>query len=157
MPRRPYKKRPVEKDEIYESIEVSKLINYIMIHGKKRVSEKIVYSVLDKIKKENKDPIKILNQAISNVAPEHEVKPRRLGGASYLVPIQVRNDRKIYLALNWIVQKASAKSSKEFKTFSEKLYREIIDASNNQGDAVGKKLETERLAEANKAFSHLKW
>jgi len=157
MPRRPYKKRPVEKDEIYESIEVSKLINYIMIHGKKRVSEKIVYTVLDKIKKENKDPIKTLNQAISNVAPEHEVKPRRLGGASYLVPIQVRNDRKIYLALNWIVQKASAKSSKEFKTFSEKLYREIIDASNNQGDAVGKKLETERLAEANKAFSHLKW
>src|SRR3989344_4925502 len=157
MPRRPYKKRPVEKDEIYESIEVSKLINYIMIHGKKRVSEKIVYTVLDKIKKDNKDPIKTLNQAISNVAPEHEVKPRRLGGASYLVPIQVRNDRKIYLALNWIVQKASAKSSKEFKTFSEKLYREIIDASNNQGDAVGKKLETERLAEANKAFSHLKW
>jgi len=157
MPRRPYKKRPVEKDEIYESKEVSKLINYIMIHGKKRVSEKIVYTVLDKIKKENKDPIKTLNQAISNVAPEHEVKPRRLGGASYLVPIQVRNDRKIYLALNWIVQKASAKSSKEFKTFSEKLYREIIDASNNQGDAVGKKLETERLAEANKAFSHLKW
>ncbi|MEX1052732.1 MAG: 30S ribosomal protein S7 [Patescibacteria group bacterium] len=157
MPRRPYKKRPIEKDEIYGSLEVLKLINYIMLHGKKRVSEKIVYGVLEKIKNENKDPIKTLNQAISNVAPDHEVKPRRLGGASYLVPIQVRNNRKIYLALNWIVEKASAKSNKEFKTFGEKLYREIVDAANNQGDAVGKKLETERLAEANKAFSHLKW
>ena len=157
MPRRPYKKRAIKNDEIYNSLEVAKLINYIMINGKKGVAEKIVYDVLSKIKSENNDPIKILNKAISNIAPEHEVKPRRLGGASYLVPIEVRKERRIYLALNWMIEKASAKSNKEFKSFSEKLYRELMDASNNIGGAVNKKIETEKLAEANKAFSHLKW
>ncbi|MFH1827223.1 MAG: 30S ribosomal protein S7 [bacterium] len=157
MPRRSYKKRAVKRDQIHQNLEVSKLINYIMKHGKKTVAEKIVYEVFDRIKKEDKDPIRILDKAIANVAPEHEVKPRRLGGASYLIPIEVRKERRTYLALNWIIEKASAKSNKEFKSFSNKLYRELIDAADNQGDAVNKKIETEKLAEANKAFSHLKW
>ena len=157
MPRRPYKKRTTKGDGIHNSLEVAKLINYIMIDGKKSVAERIVYNVFAKIKSENNDPLKILHTAISNIAPEHEVKPRRLGGASYLVPIEVRKERRIYLALNWLIEKASLKSNKEFKTFSAKLYKELMDASNNIGDAVNKKIETEKLAEANKAFSHLKW
>jgi small subunit ribosomal protein S7 len=157
MPRRPYKKRVAKKDQIYNSNEVEKLITYIMRDGKKTVAQKIVYTVLEKIKKENKDPIKILNQAILNVAPNFEVHPRRLGGASYLVPVEVRPERKVFLALNWIIEKALQKSNKEFKTFENKLHRELIDAANNQGEAVNKRNETEKLAEANKAFAHLKW
>jgi len=157
MPRRPYKKRKIRKDEIYNNLEVEKLITYIMKDGKKTVAQKIVYSVFEQIKKENKDPLRVLNQALSNVAPNYEVRPRRLGGASYLVPIEVRPERKTFLALNWIIEKASNKSNKEYKTFKDKLYKELIDAANNQGDAVNKRVETEKLAEANKAFAHLKW
>lgn len=157
MPRHSFKRRKVGDDAVYDSLEIAKLINYLMIDGKKSVAEGIVYSCLDKIKKEGNDPLKILTQALNNVAPLHEVKPRRLGGASYLVPIEVRKERKIFLALNWIVEGAKAKSNKEFKTFSDKLYAEIIEASKNQGSAVAKKLQVEKTAEANKAFSHLKW
>lgn len=157
MPRDIYKKQPVRQDDIYESLEVAKLINYVMIDGKKSVARKIVYQVFDRMKKEGKDPMVVLAEAIHNVAPIHEVKPRRLGGASYLVPIEVRRERKLFLALNWIVDAAKAKSSKEFHTFAEKLYTEIMEASTNQGTAVGKKAQTEKLADANKAFSHLKW
>ena len=150
-------RRKLDPDPIYNSRLVTRFINKVMIDGKKSVAERIVYDVFAKIKSENNDPLKILHQAISNIAPEHEVKPRRLGGASYLVPIEVRKERRIYLALNWLIEKASLKSNKEFKTFSAKLYKELMDASNNIGDAVNKKIETEKLAEANKAFSHLKW
>ena len=157
MPIRPYKKRRIQKDEIYNSLEVEKLITYIMKDGKKTVAQKIVYSIFEKIKQDSMDPLKILSQAISNVAPNFEVKPRRLGGASYLVPIEVRPERKIFLALNWIIEKAKSKPNKEFKTFENKLYKELNDAAKNQGEAVNKRNETEKLAEANKAFAHLKW
>jgi len=157
MPRRVYKKQPVRKDEMYNSFEVSKLVNYIMVNGKKAVARKIVYQAFGKMKKEGKDPMVILDEAIHNVAPNHEVKPRRLGGASYLVPIEVRHERKLFLALNWIIEAAKEKSSKEFHTFADKLYTELLEASKNQGSAVAKKAQTEKLAEANKAFSHLKW
>lgn len=157
MPRNIYKKQPVKKDEVYDSLEVAKLINYVMFDGKKTVARKIVYTVFDKMKKEGKDPMVVLGEAIHNVAPNHEVKPRRLGGASYLVPIEVRRERKLFLALNWIVDAAKTKSNKEFHTFADKLYTEIVEASTNQGTAVGKRAQTEKLADANKAFSHLKW
>ncbi|MFA5136089.1 MAG: 30S ribosomal protein S7 [Patescibacteria group bacterium] len=157
MPRNQYKRHPILPDLIYNSFEVSKLINYVTKDGKKSVAEKIVYSMLDRFKKEGQDPIKILNQAISNVAPSHEVKPKRLGGASYLVPIEVRRERKLFLSLNWIVDNARTKSNKEFHTFGEKLYAEIKDAAQNQGQSIAKKAQTEKLAEANKAFAHLKW
>jgi len=98
-----------------------------------------------------------LRQAIDNVSPLHEVKPRRLGGASYLVPIEVRRERKLFLALNWLIEAARSKSNKEYHSFDKKLLTEILEAAKNQGNAVAKKLQTEKLAEANKAFSHLKW
>ena len=157
MPRHSYKKNKLKVDKLYHSFEVAKLINYIMINGKKSVAEQIVYLALDEIKKQGNDPMKILHQAIDNVAPTKEVRPRRLGGASYLVPTDIRKERKIYLSLNWIIEGAKGRSNKEFKGFYKKLLAEIIDASKNQGTAVGKKAQTEKLAEANKAFSHLKW
>jgi small subunit ribosomal protein S7 len=128
-----------------------------MVDGKKTVAQNIVYQAFNELKKQNLDPLRILHQAIENVAPIHEVKPRRLGGASYLVPIEVRRDRKLFLALNWIITAAKTRSNKEYKTFSRKLVIELIDASKNQGIAINKKAQTEKLAEANKAFSHLKW
>ena len=156
MPRNQYKKLAVKPDSLYQSIEVAKLINFTMRDGKKNVARRIVYEVMDELKKQGNDPLKVLQQAINNVAPLHEVKPKRLGGASYLVPIEVRRERKLFLALNWILDIALTKSNKEYHTFSKKLVSEIVDASKNQGQAVNKKLQTEKLAEANRAFSHLK-
>lgn len=157
MPRGNYKREKVTADKVYNSLEVSKLINYVMVDGKKAVAEKQIYMAFETLKKQGHDPIKIFHQAIDNVSPLHEVKPKRLGGASYLVPIDVRHDRKIYLALNWIVNAARARSNKEFHTFADKLLAELMDASKNVGAAVTKKAQTEKLAETNKAFSHLKW
>ena len=143
MPRHSYKKKIIRKDPVYKSYEVSKLVNYIMQDGKKSTAQKIVYDIFDELKKEGQDPLRILNQALDNVAPMYEVKPRRLGGASYLVPIEVRKERKIFLALNWIVNAARARSNKEFHTFEKKLLTELLEASKNQGQAVAKKLQTE--------------
>jgi small subunit ribosomal protein S7 len=157
MPRRPYKKITIKQDPIYNSYEAAKLINYILKDGKKSVAERIVHKVFDRFSKEKNDPLKILDQAINNVAPTHEVKPRRLGGASYLVPVEVRRERRLFLALNWIIEAANSRSNKEYKKFENKLYTELLEASKNQGNAVNKKLQTEKLAEANKAFAHLKW
>lgn len=157
MPRRGYKKNVLKSDPVYKSGEVAKLVSYIMKDGKKQVAEKIVYDVLARLEKEQKDPLKTLHQAIQNVAPNFEVKPRRLGGASYLVPIEVRRERKLFLALNWIVDSAQTRSNKEYKSFGNKLYTELLEAAQNQGNAVNKKNQTEKLAEANKAFAHLKW
>ena len=109
------------------------------------------------IKKQGQDPLKTLHQAISNTSPSFEVKPRRLGGASYLVPIEVRRDRKLFLSLNWIIEAAKSRSNKEYHTFSKKLLAEIMEAAKNQGQGVAKKQSTEKLAENNRAFSHLKW
>ncbi|MDA1316795.1 MAG: 30S ribosomal protein S7 [bacterium] len=157
MPRRQYKRKQPKNDPIYDSFEVAKLINYIMIDGKKTVARSIIHGALDRLKKIDNDPLVTLHKAITNATPEKEVRPRRLGGASYLVPIDVREDRKLHLALNWIVNAATAKSNKEFKSFEEKLTQEISDAAKNQGEAIAKKLQVEKLASQNKAFSHLKW
>jgi len=157
MPRRSYKKVKTTNDSVYKSHEVAKLVNYIMVDGKKSVAERIVYAVIEKLAKEGGDGLKTLRQAIQNVAPLHEVKPRRIGGASYLVPTEVRPDRKLFLGLNWIVTAAKARANKEFHSFAEKLYTEIQEAAKNQGAAVAKRQQTEKVADANKAFSHLKW
>lgn len=157
MPRHQYKKITLKADPVYNSYEVAKLISYIMKDGKRSTAERIVYGVLKRFENEKKDPLKVLNQALSYVAPNHEVKPRRLGGASYLVPIEVRRERKLFLGLNWILNAATARSNKEFHTFEDKLYTELNEASQNQGQAINKKAQTEKLAEANKAFAHLKW
>lgn len=157
MPRRPYKKNIAKKDMIYDSYEVAKLINYVMKDGKKTVAEKVVYEALALIKAQNHDPLEIMRKAVSNVSPLHEVKARRVGGASYLVPSETRQERKLCLSFNWIIDGAKSRSSKEYKSFSKKLFAELMDASNELGSAVNKKKSVEKVAEANKAFAHFKW
>lgn len=157
MPRRSYKRIKTVEDPVYGSFEVAKLVNYVMLDGKKAVAEKVVYETLQKLKEVDEDPVRALLRAINNVTPAMEVRPRRLGGASYMVPIEVRKSRKLFLALNWIVEGARARSNKEFKTFSDKLFAELKDAVNSAGSAYNKKLSVEKQADQNKAFAHLKW
>src|SRR3989344_9423650 len=144
MPRRPYKKRIVKPEPVYNSSEVTKLINYIMKDGEKEVAQNIVYQVFNELTKQKQDPLKVLNLAIQHVAPNFDVKPRRLGGASYLVPTEVRRERRLFLALNWIVEAAKARPNKEYHTFADKLLAELLDAAKNQGQAVNKRLQTEK-------------
>ncbi len=158
MPRRPYKRVPVKPDSIYNSLEVAKLINYVMKDGKKSVAERLVYDAFDSIKELQKtDPLTVLHKAVEQVAPNHEVKPKRVGGASYLVPSETRPTRRIFLALNWILNAALARSNKEYRSTDKKLATELIEASQGLGEAVNKKKQVEKLAEANKAFAHFKW
>ena len=128
-----------------------------MYDGKKSVARAIVYEVLERLKEIEADPTRALTRAIANVTPTMEVRPRRLGGASYMVPTEVRKDRKLFLALNWIVEGARARSNKEYHTFTDKLVAELKDAINSVGSAYNKKLSVEKQAEQNKAFAHLKW
>jgi len=166
MPRskKPIKKRELFPDPIYQSRLVERLINRIMESGKKSVAQKIVYGAFEKIKAEGKDPLAAFEGAITNSSPRMEVRPRRIGGASYLVPMEVRGTRREALAIKWIIDAARKKHSGEFvdKSFkypimASKLASELLDASNNQGAAVSKKEEMHRVAEANKAFAHFRW
>lgn len=157
MPRHSYKRRNPSADPIHDSLEVSKLINYIMYDGKKDVAEGIVYEVIERLKEVDSDPLKALQKAIGNVSPTMEVRPRRLGGASYMVPTEVRKVRRLFLALNWIVDGARTRSNKEFKSFADKLFTEIKEAYAGTGYAMTKKQNIEKQAEQNKAFAHLKW
>jgi small subunit ribosomal protein S7 len=159
MPRKgPVKKREVNSDSVYGSKLVTKLVNRSMKSGKKSVAQAQVYRALDLVKeKDKKDPLQVLNQAVENVKPNMEVRPRRIGGAAYQVPMPVKGARRESLALRWLIQAAQAKPNKEFHTYAEKLYAELVDAANNTGGAVQKKIEVHRLAEANKAFAHFRW
>ena len=157
MPRRSYKRVPTEVDAVYQSFEVAKLINYIMIDGKKTVAEKVTYNALKKLAATTTDPLETFFKAIAAASPAQEVRSRRLGGASYQVPTEVHKARKLHLALNWIIEAAQARANKEYKTFSEKLVAELTDAANGIGAAVTKKQNAEKQADQNKAFSHLKW
>ena len=156
MPRRGYiAKRDVLPDPIYNSKIVTKLINNIMLDGKKTVAQKIVYDAFDIVKeKENKDALEIFEAALNNIMPVLEVKARRVGGATYQVPIEIRAERRQTLGLRWLVNYAR---NRHEKTMAEKLAGELIDAVNQTGGAVKKKEETHRMAEANKAFAHYKW
>ena len=156
MPRRGYiAKREVLPDPIYNSKVVTKLINNIMLDGKKTVAQKIVYDAFDIVKeKENKDALEIFETALNNIMPVLEVKARRVGGATYQVPIEIRQERRQTLGLRWLVNYAR---NRHEKTMAEKLAGELIDAVNMTGGAVKKKEETHRMAEANKAFAHYKW
>jgi small subunit ribosomal protein S7 len=136
---------------------LSALQTAYMKDGKKSTVASLVYKAFDRIKKDKLDPIEVLHKAIENTAPKMEVRPRRVGGASYLVPTETRQARKLFLALNWIIKEARKRSNKQFKTFDHKLYAEIVDAASNQGGAVEKKANIEKLAEANRAFAHFKW
>ena len=152
------RKAPVRKifpDPKYRSEIISKFINSIMYDGKKSTAERIFYTALDRIKeKNNADPIKIFNDAISNVKPNVECRSRRVGGATYQVPVEVKSKRAQALSLRWIMD---ATRKRKNKTMAEKLYNEIIDASQNKGAAIKKREDTHRMAESNKAFAHFRW
>lgn len=154
--RRPVKKRAVvEPDLKYSSILVAKLINKIMEAGKKSIAARIVYGALDKAEQSVKKPaMEVLQQAFDNAGPTMELKSRRIGGANYQVPIEVKPDRRIALAVRWIIDAAR---SVKGKSMQDKLAEEIINAYNNTGGAIKKKNDTHRMAEANKAFAHFAW
>jgi len=156
VPRRGYiAKREVLPDPIYNSKIVTKLINNIMLDGKKTVAQKIVYDAFNTVKeKENKDALEVFETAMNNIQPVLEVKARRVGGATYQVPVEIRAERRQTLALRWLVSYAR---SRHEKTMAEKLAAEIIDAINSTGGAFKRKEEMHRMAEANKAFAHYKW
>jgi small subunit ribosomal protein S7 len=154
MPRKKTKsfKRVLEPDQKYQNVMVSKMINKIMRGGKKRLAETLIYDALASAEAKGKQPaIEIFEGAIKNVAPAVQVKAKRIGGATYQVPMEVRGDRKIHLAMTWILGAARGKSG---KAFAQLLADEFLNAFNNQGDAVKKREDTHRMAEANKAFAH---
>ena len=158
MPRRgQIKIKEVEADPIYKNKMVTKLVNRAMRDGKKTVIQKEVYEAFELIRKEEDDPIKVFSQALENVKPLMEVRARRIGGAAYQVPMPVRGPRRESLAIRWILAAANARPNSQFKTFSQKLAIELKDAANGEGGAVKKKTDMERMAEANRAFSHFRW
>jgi small subunit ribosomal protein S7 len=158
MPRRGAAKiRKTEPDPIYKNRLVAKLINRAMRDGKKSVVEKEVYEAFELLKEEGEDPIKVFSQAMENIKPSMEVRPRRIGGAAYQVPMQVRGSRKESLAIRWLVAATRLRTNSEYKKFSLKLAAELKDAAKGEGGAVKKKLDMEKVAEANRAFAHFKW
>ncbi len=152
--RRAPKKIPVF-DPKYKSVIIPKLINSIMFDGKKMTAEKIVYDAIEKIKTKSKDePLTVFNEAINNVRPTVEVRSRRVGGATYQVPVEVKSKRSQALALRWIID---ASRKRKDKKMSDKLFNEIFDAYQNKGSAIKKKEDTHKMAESNKAFAHFRW
>lgn len=157
MPRRPgIKVQNVGPDPIYKNRVLAKLINRAMHDGKKSVAQKAVYKALELVKERGSDdPMKIFSTAMENIRPQMEVRPRRVGGAAYQVPMSVRGPRKDSLAIRWLI--AAARARKELHTFAEQLAAEILDAAKNEGGAFKKKADVERMAEANRAFAHFRW
>ena len=156
MPRRgPATKRATQPDPVYNSVLVAQFINRIMLDGKKSTSEKIVYGALNNIgQREGVDPVQVLQKAVENVRPMLEVRSRRVGGATYQVPVEVKTRRGRTLAVRWIV---SFSRTRREKTMAERLAGEVLDASNRGGAAVKKKEDLHKMAEANKAFAHYRW
>jgi small subunit ribosomal protein S7 len=153
--RRESQKRAVLPDPKFGSEMLMKFINMVMVDGKKSTAEKIVYSALDQLEDKSKgDALETLKQAFENVAPQVEVKSRRVGGATYQVPVEVRPDRKLALAMRWMIEAARKRGE---KSMARRLAGELLDASENRGSAVKKREDTHRMAEANKAFAHYRW
>ena len=156
MPRkRLIPKKKLNPDPVYNSLSVSKFTNMIMLDGKKRVAEKILYSALEILAKNSKeDPITMMDKALQNVSPSVEVKSRRVGGSNYQVPVEVNTKRKQSLAMRWILEAADKRNE---KTMKNKLAAELLDAYDNKGSAVKKREDVHKVAEANKAFAHYRW
>jgi small subunit ribosomal protein S7 len=156
VPRRGHvPKRDVLPDPIYNDKVVTKLINNVMLDGKKGVAQKIVYKAFDIVReKTGKEPLEVFEQALNNIMPVLEVKARRVGGATYQVPVEVRPERRQALGLRWLTNYSRQRSE---RTMSARLAAEILDAANNTGNAVKKKEDTHKMAEANKAFAHYRW
>jgi small subunit ribosomal protein S7 len=157
MPRRKViAKRDIPPDPLYQSTLATKFVNCVMQQGKKSTAEGIFYGALELVKERTKDdPVKILKKAVDNVKPILEVKSRRVGGATYQVPVEVNPGRRQSLAIRWLIEYASDRGSE--KTMREKLAAEILDAAQNRGNAIKKKEDTHKMAEANKAFAHYRW
>ncbi|NLU23614.1 MAG: 30S ribosomal protein S7 [Clostridiales bacterium] len=148
-------KREILPDPMYNSVLVTKLVNSIMLDGKKGVAQKVVYTAFETIKeKTEKEPLEVFNQAMENIMPSLEVKARRVGGATYQVPMEVRPARRQTLGLRWLTAYSRARSE---RTMAERLAGEIMDAANNTGSAVKKREDTHKMAESNKAFAHFRW
>jgi len=148
-------KRQVLPDPKYKDIVLTKFTNSLMLHGKKSAAERIVYGALDMVeKKTGQNPMTLFHEALDNVKPNVEVRSRRVGGATYQVPVEVRADRRQALAIRWLVEFSRKRSE---NTMTERLSGELLDAANNRGAAVKKREDTHRMAEANKAFSHYRW
>ncbi len=156
MPRRArVQKRVILPDPIYASVGLAKFVNCIMLAGKKSIAEKIVYDSFEKIRRSSrKEPLDVFDQAIRNVTPILEVKPKRVGGATYQVPVEIRHDRRQALARRWIIRYARARGG---KSMSEKLAGELMDAANGVGASIKRKEDTHKMAESNKAFSHFRY
>ena len=148
-------KRIFYPDPKYQSSLLAKFINFVMYDGKKTTAEKTIYKALDEIKSKTKeDPIKVFNDAINNIRPNLEVRSRRVGGATYQVPVEVKTKRSQTLALRWLLEAARKRKN---KTMYEKLFNELMDASQNKGSAIKKREDTHKMAESNKAFAHYRW
>ncbi len=148
-------KRDILPDPIYSDVIVSKFINRLMIKGKKSLAEEIFYGAMETISgKTGKDPLKVFQQALEHVMPIVEVRPRRVGGATYQVPVEVRSERRLSLGMKWLLTNTRARGG---KTMKEKLAAELMDASNGIGASVKKREDTHKMAEANKAFAHYRW
>ena len=148
-------KREINPDPKFGDLVVTKFMNAVMHHGKKSVAETIVYGALDQVQTKAKaDPIKVFHEAMDNVAPAVEVRSRRVGGATYQVPVEVRPERRQALAIRWIIQAARDRSG---RSMTEKLSAELLDAFNRRGNAVKKREDTHKMADANKAFAHYRW
>ena len=156
MPRRSApKRRQVFPDAKYGNRLVSMFLNKLMVEGRKSLAERIMYEALDKIEeREKRDPIEVFEQAVQNATPVVETKPRRVGGATYQVPVDIRAERRMALALRWLLQSARARRG---RTMADKLADELTDASKNEGVTIKKKTDTHRMAEANRAFAHFRW
>ena len=147
--------RVIYNDPKYGSLVLSKFINFVMYDGKKAAAEKLIYDALKQIgEKTKEDPIKVFNDVINNIRPNLEVKSRRVGGATYQVPVEVKTKRSQTLALRWLLE---ASRKRKNKTMSEKLFNELMDASQKKGAAIKKREDTHRMAESNKAFAHFRW
>ena len=148
-------KREINPDPKYSDLVISKFMNAVMRQGKKSVAETIVYGALNQIEEKAKsDPVQMFHQALENVMPAVEVRSRRVGGATYQVPVEVRNERRQALAIRWLIKAARARNE---NTMIERLSGELLDAANNRGAAVKKREDTHKMAEANRAFSHYRW
>lgn len=156
MPRKgPVSRRSIEPDSMYHSTLAAKFIHHIMRKGKKSKAEKIFYTALEILKeKTGEDPLKVFQKAVENVRPQMEVRPRRIGGATYQIPIEVPEYRAVSLSIRWILSAARSRSG---HTMEEKLAAELLDAYNQRGTALRKREETHRMAEANRAFAHFRW
>lgn len=159
MPRgnKAVEKRNLNPDPIYGSVLLSKFVNNVMEDGKKTIAQKNVYKALDILKEKGMDPLPTFEKALETIAPKQEVRAKRVGGAAYQVPMEVRGNRKTSLSIRWLLEAARKRPNSEYKTFSEKLAAEIQAALNNEGEAIRKRDTVHKMADANKAFAHFRF